>query len=192
MTEIVSAHGSSEASDSPRLIHAPIAGNFVRELLGKGLKLGFIGSGDGHDGHPGLTRIASARDHGGLAALVGAEPTRPSVLETLRARSTYATSGPRIYLDFEVAGQGMGSELPYEQSEQVEVAFEIAAEAPIDRVEVIRSGRAYPVDGVGAGRHEWRSRIQIPALFPGESVYLRVVQQDRHAAWSSPVFCCAE
>ena len=53
VTEIVSVHGSSEAMDSPAVIYSPVAGNFVRDVLDRGYPLGFIGSGDGHDGHPG-------------------------------------------------------------------------------------------------------------------------------------------
>ena len=58
VTEIVSVHGTSEAADSPALIYSPVAGNFVRNALDRGYHLGFIGSGDSHDGHPGLVQLA--------------------------------------------------------------------------------------------------------------------------------------
>ena len=59
VTEIASVHGSSEALDSPGLIYDPVPGNFVRDVLDTGVKLGFIGSGDSHDGHPGLAHLSS-------------------------------------------------------------------------------------------------------------------------------------
>jgi hypothetical protein len=55
VTEIVSIHGSSESADTVALIERPVPGNFVRDALGLGYRLGFVGSGDTHDGHPGLT-----------------------------------------------------------------------------------------------------------------------------------------
>src|SRR5262245_21486607 len=68
VTEIMSVHGSSEAADSPALIYDAVPGNFARDALEAGYRLGFIGSGDGHDGHPGLTPLGSHR--GGLAAIL--------------------------------------------------------------------------------------------------------------------------
>ena len=59
VTEIVSVHGSSEAMDSPGLIYSPLPGNTVRDALGLGFELGFIGSGDSHDGHPGKAHLMS-------------------------------------------------------------------------------------------------------------------------------------
>ena len=96
LTEVVSVHGSSEAADSPDLIYSPVPGNFVRDVLDRGFELGFVGSGDSHDGHPGLSQIASGT--GGLAAILSEDLTREGVLEALRARRTYATNGPRILL----------------------------------------------------------------------------------------------
>ena len=97
LTEIVSVHGSSEAPDSPFPIYRPLAGNFVRDVLDDGYRLGFVGGGDGHDGHPGLTHLASPQ-MGGLAAILAEDLTRESILEAMRARRVYATNGPRIVL----------------------------------------------------------------------------------------------
>ena len=113
VTEIVSVHGSSEAPDSPRPIYAPVAGNYVRDALGRGYRLGLIGSGDSHDGHPGLTQLASPARNAGLAAILAPERTRESVLEALRARRVYATNGARIFLRVTLDDEfEMGSVLP--------------------------------------------------------------------------------
>ncbi|MCG8455900.1 MAG: DUF3604 domain-containing protein, partial [Holophagales bacterium] len=72
VTEIVSVHGSSEAADSPKPIYRPVAGNHVREAaLGRGYRLGFVGSTDGHDGHPGLGHLETGV--GGLAAILAGD-----------------------------------------------------------------------------------------------------------------------
>ena len=98
ITEIVSVHGSSEAPDSPRPIYSPVAGNYVRDVLNRGYRFGLIGSGDSHDGHPGLTQLASPGRNSGLAAIVAPERTREAVRDAMRARRVYATNGPRIFL----------------------------------------------------------------------------------------------
>ena len=74
VTEIVSVHGASEAADAPRLIYRPVAGNFVRDALARGYRFGFLGSSDGHDGHPGLGHLASPSS--GLAAIHAREASR--------------------------------------------------------------------------------------------------------------------
>ncbi|MEO1084595.1 MAG: DUF3604 domain-containing protein, partial [Acidobacteriota bacterium] len=111
VTEVVSVHGSSEAADSPKLIYRPVDGNFVRgAALGRGYRLGFIGSSDGHDGHPGLGHLASGT--GGLAAILADDLSRDGVYAALRARRSYATSGVRLLLRTVYGGYQMGSDVP--------------------------------------------------------------------------------
>ncbi len=170
VTEVVSVHGSSEAADSPGKIYTAVPGNFVRDVLDRGVQFGFIGSGDSHDGHPGLAHLAAPS--GGLAAIFSENLTRESVLEALRARRVYATNGPRIWLRFWL---DEGSR------------FAVAGTAPIDRVDVIRSGTV--VESLpGEGRRDWGGPLALDGLTTGEYVYVRVVQEDGGVAWSSPAF----
>jgi hypothetical protein len=187
VTEIVSVHGSSEAPDSPSLIYDPVAGNFVRDVLDRGYRLGFVGSGDGHDGHPGLAHLASSV--GGLAAILSEERSREGVLKALRARRVYATSGPRILLRVALGPHPMGSEiaLPAGGSTTEELFVHVVAPAPLDRVELVRSGELLDQAGL-EGALEATLQRSLPDLRPGEYVYVRVVQQDGGLAWSSPIF----
>ncbi len=170
VTEIVSVHGSSEAADSPGRIYSAVPGNFVRDVLDRGVQFGFIGSGDSHDGHPGLAHLAAPS--GGLAAIFSEHLTRESVLEALRARRVYATNGPRIWLRFWLDD---------------EPRFAVAGTAPIERLDVVRSGTV--VDSLpGEGRREWAGPLALDGLRPGEYANLRVVQEDGGVAWSSPAF----
>ncbi len=170
VTEVVSVHGSSEAADSPGKIYSAVPGNFVRDVLDRGVQFGFIGSGDSHDGHPGLAHLAAPS--GGLAAIFSEHLTRESVLESLRARRVYATNGPRIWLRFWLDDQPR---------------FAVAGTAPIDRVDVIRSGKV--VESLpGEGRRDWGRPLTLDGLEPGEYVYVRVIQEDGGVAWSSPAF----
>ena len=189
VTEIVSVHGSSEASDSPGRIYSAVPGNFVRDVLGFGYRLGFIGSGDGHDGHPGLAQLAGGGQGGGLAAIQSESTTRQGVLAALRARRVYATNGPRIFLSVTIDGHPMGSILSAPAGASgggQQLAIEVVATAPIDRVDLIRDGPMVTLPG--EGRLEWSHQREIPRLAPGEFHYVRVIQEDGGAAWSSPIF----
>jgi hypothetical protein len=191
VTEVASVHGSSEARDTPLPIYRPLPGNFVRDALGRGYRLGFIGSGDSHDGHPGLPQLAAPS--GGLAAIVSEELTREGVLSALRARRVYATNGPRILLRTALAGHPMGSNLPAppEGRGRDELFAEVVAPGRLERLDLVRSGEL--VDSLGLeGQREVRLHRPLEGLRPGEYVYLRAVQEDGGAAWSSPIFVEAE
>ncbi len=183
VTEIVSVHGASEAPDAPRPIYDPVPGNYVRDALDRGYALGFIGSGDGHDGHPGLAHLAAGS--GGLAAILAVEPTREAVLGALRARRVYATNGPRIVLRVSLAGRRMGSELPPAAS--AELRGVAIAPAPLARVEAVRSGTV-AWSHVCEARPSCSFAAELADLRAGEYVYVRVFQTDGGAAWSSPFF----
>jgi hypothetical protein len=192
VTEIVSVHGSSEALDSPGLIYSPLPGNFVRDVLDRGVRFGFVGSGDSHDGHPGLAHLASPS--GGLAAFLTSDLTREGVLEALRSRRVYATNGPRIVMDTRLAGHVMGAdvELAEQRSdstvvEAVELEVRVVAPGPLDRIDVIRSGQVHLTVACD-GLTECSFVGPVENLLTGEYVYARAVQVDGGAAWSSPNF----
>jgi hypothetical protein len=186
LTEIVSVHGSSEAEDTPRKIYAPVAGHFVRDVLARGYRLGFVGSGDSHDGHPGLAQLANSGS-GGLAAILADELTRASVHAALRARRTYATNGPRILLDVRLDDAPMGAVLPAAAHPNARLAVLAIGEGGFERIDVVRGpGVAKSIAG------ELRARVgfteTLRDLRPGETVYVRAIQRDGGTAWSSPFF----
>jgi len=186
VTEVVSVHGVSEAADAPGRIYRAIDGNFARDALDRGYRLGFVGSGDGHDGHPGFSHLASPQ--GGLAAIVAGERTREAVLEALRARRVYATNGARILLRTALDGRRMGSTIPHDElGEEATLWISLVGSGPVESLEVVRSGRV--VDGLLCeGEQELVATLSLEGLEAGEYVYVRVVQEDRGMAWSSPFF----
>jgi hypothetical protein len=182
VTEIVSVHGSSESLDSPGAIYSPVPGNFVRDALARGYRLGFVGSGDGHDGHPGLSHLAAGG--GGLAAILSEEATRESVLAALRARRVYATNGARIVLDVELDGRPMGSVVP--ASESLRLVVKVIAHGAIERVDLVADGQV--VDSV-PGEEQRAIGFESTIRSDGPGVlYVRVLQTDGGTAWSSPFF----
>jgi len=77
-----------------------------------GHKLGVIGSTDNHLGQPGANNYSIYTQHtGGLAVALSQGNNREQLWEALENRRTYATTGTRIYVDFKVNGQPMGSEI---------------------------------------------------------------------------------
>jgi hypothetical protein len=191
VTEVVSVHGASEAADSPGLIYGAVAGNFVRDALSRGYRLGFIGSGDGHDGHPGLAGLAAPS--GGLAAILSEDLSREGVLAALRARRVYATNGPRIVLRATLGGREMGSILLARDLEAAgspaadELSVFVAATAPLERLDLVENGRMRETIA-GEGRTIVRLTRRLSGLGRGDYLYLRAVQGDGGAAWSSPFF----
>lgn len=193
VTEIVSVHGSSEAMDSPGVIYQPVPGNFVRDALDRGYGLGFVGSSDGHDGHPGLGHLASGS--GGLAAILSEDNSRQGVYDALMARRVYATNGPRFILRVSFGGYPMGSTIPLsgDQTPPIEglpadtLLAQVIAPRELQHLDVIRSGQlmgSLDCDG------ERTCSLAAPMddLEPGEYLYVRAVQRDGGAAWSSPFF----
>jgi len=63
----------------------------------------------------------------------------------------------------------------------------VVAPEPLERVDLVRSGAV--VDALGLeGRREVMLERPIEGLRAGEYLYVRVVQEDGGAAWSSPFF----
>lgn len=186
VTEVVSVHGSSEAMDSPARIYDAVPGNFVRDALDRGYRLGFLGSGDSHDGHPGNAHLAGPT--GGLAAILTEELTREGILEALRTRRVYATSGARIILRTSLGSVRMGGVLSTRSHGSThDLAVRVIGTAPLAGVDVIRSGTL--LDRLpGDGARELTAVRSLTGLRAGEYVYVRVEQEDGALAWSSPVF----
>ncbi len=187
-TEITSAHGCSEALDCPKLIYSPVPGTFGRDALERGYRLGFIGGGDGHDGHPGLTHLGPDYPTGGLTAILTEDLTRASVMEALRARRAYATNGPRILLRAALGPARMGTQIDAaEVSPEAMLFVQAHGTQAILSVEVIRSGRIIAALA-GDGSASFAAAATLHDLAAGEYVYVRVTQEDGGMAWSSPVF----
>lgn len=188
VVEIASVHGSSEEPNGPRAIYSARRGHFARDALAKGYRLGFIGSGDSHNGHPGLVHLNGPC--GGLAAIVAADDTRDAVYDALKSRLCWATTGPRILLWFRLGATRMGGEVSAADAARDDrpsySGFAIG-EAAIARIELVKNGSVVAA-GDGGGKAEAKLDWRDPEPAAGDAVYLRVLQADGHAAWSSPIF----
>ena len=136
VVEVYSEHGNGEEDRGPLTYFSHSMGgrqtsNTASAGLKQGLRFGFVGSSDDHAGFPG------AYGEGLMAALVK-DFTREGIFEAINARRTYALTGDRIEVAFEVEGAPMGSTI--EAGQEVEVAFNVRGRDEIDVVEVIQDG----------------------------------------------------
>ncbi|MDX1650016.1 MAG: DUF3604 domain-containing protein, partial [Myxococcota bacterium] len=179
-----SVHGSSEAPDAPMPVRGGIPGNWVRDALERGYALGFVGSGDSHDGHPGLAHLAAPS--GGVAGILAEARTREAVLAALRARRSYATNGPRILLLVTLDGEPMGSTIAPRRTHRL--AVRAAGTAPIRAAELVVPGAGVVERVSGDGGRELAFETELAAAGAGVALYVRLLQDDGGAAWSSPFF----
>lgn len=185
LVEITSVHGVSERIGAPDAVRGATAGHTALDALQRGYRLGFIGAGDGHVGHPG--RQLSPFPWG-LCGLWVEDHTRAGVFEALCRRSAFATNGPRIIVRFSAAGVPMGS-FAHSGLEGVPIIGEVLGTAPLAHVEVVRNGEV-------RSRWEprettWEHRFQLVdpgPTSPNTFYYMRAVQEDGGTAWSSPVW----
>ena len=187
--EIVSCHGAYERPGV-----GPIGtrgddkdGQFVAHALDAGLRFGFVGGSDGHglNWHHGVCRMKDSH-RSGLTAVLAQDVTRDAVFEALKNRRCYATSGARIGLWFEIAGMPMGEEIPV--TESVSFTVIVKATSEISTLSLVTNlGREISLEA-GTRFVEARGTLPVPPEGRWAYYYVRVVQEDGHVAWSSPIW----
>lgn len=112
---------------------------FFMDALSRGYKVGLTAGTDGVMGrpgacHPGRRLIRNLRN--GLTGVYAKELTREALWEAFQARRTFATTGERIRLLFQVNDADMGSEIKLDKPPQI--SFQIDGTKPIERVDLFR------------------------------------------------------
>lgn len=97
-----------------------------------GNRVGFVAASDNHTARPGNSR------DGGLTAVMTSTRTANDLFDALKNRSTYATSGERMILDFKVNSAPMGSRAPY--SGRRIIQGEVNGSAPIEVISIFKNG----------------------------------------------------
>ncbi|MCE5276970.1 MAG: hypothetical protein ABFD92_19815 [Planctomycetaceae bacterium] len=199
--EIHSKWGTSEYRGNPNALVAVHPGpSYVQDLLGRGLRLGFMGGSDSHAGMPGgggrepgnLTRLS------GLTAVRAAALDRQSIFMALRERNCYAASGERIYLDASIAGAGGGSRQVWKNPRSPRsIEVTAAGQSDIETIEIVRNGSVIHrrrCDSWQAAVHfddvEDAGGLWLPSKHMGRCIYyyVRVTCRGGAQAWSSPVW----
>jgi hypothetical protein len=185
VVEIFQCRGNAEYRGAPRMLnvsrHHPMATNdkgFIDYALReKKYRLGFVASGD----HNSMGV--------GLASVWVKEISRRGILEALRARRCFATTGDQIVVDFRVNGV-WGGEIAKADA-ALKMNFKVDAMDEITRVEILRNSRVvHTYEPASASRQavgEWTDAN--PNHDEGVLYYYaRVTQKNNHLAWSSPVW----
>ncbi len=135
----------------------------LEDAFEQGYRVGIVSNSDGHKGRPGASFPGATTfgAYGGLTCLLASELTRAGLMESLRRRHHYGTTGCRMFLDvratFEASAECfdddpnlgptasqacstamMGDIVCYDGG-QISLDIDIVASAPIERVD-IRNG----------------------------------------------------
>lgn len=135
LVEISSKHGCSETDYAPYpMLHdmgPRVGGGTALAGLERGYHFGFIASSDNHSGFPG--------SYGeGRLAVYAKSLTARDLWEAFYDRRTYAATGDRIQLAFDINGQAMGRLLP--NVKEKEISVRVHSEDFIEYVDIVRNG----------------------------------------------------
>ncbi|MFV0340159.1 MAG: DUF3604 domain-containing protein [Parachlamydiaceae bacterium] len=214
VVEIYNSWGSSEClkkegnevpikSSSKAGIQESVEGSIQKALLNN-CRFGFVGGGlddrgiysDFYDG-------GQEQYPPGLTAIMATEHTRQAIAEALYNRSCYATTGERILLGLELAGNGMGKELSTVEKPGFMINRHltgfVAGTADLVKVEILRNGKVIhtyePDEGYSFKfAYDDMESLEKVCIKPKDKkppfvfYYIRAVQEDGHMAWSSPIW----
>jgi len=176
--------GAPAATSTTRVQGLGIDGRgSLRRAWDKGLKVGVVASGD----------------HGGvaLAGVYVKEISREGILEGLRARRCFATSGDRLLLDFRVNGTFQGGEVTLTErprgaeNARPPLAVTLRAEVlrRVQRVVLVQDGHESLVETPDSEVRTLDFEWEVESPFIGTSYfYVRIESADGELAWSSPVW----
>ncbi|MCP4591131.1 MAG: CehA/McbA family metallohydrolase [bacterium] len=185
VVEMASVHGVSERMGHPRSIYSPVESGMVQSALARGYRLGLIGGGDTHDGHPGL---GTPGMRAGVAGIYAKALTREAIFEALRARRVFATTGCRPVLRFHLGDVAMGGVVKL-TSPDADRTFSLAVlgDAPIATVAIIKNNEEIASLAADGPTVTWSWTDPEPAR-DGDYYYARIRQRDNEWVWSSPIF----
>lgn len=112
---------------------------FFMDVLQRGHRVGLTAGTDGVMGRPGACqpgRRLIRNLSNGLTAVYARELTRAAIWKALQNGHCYATSGPRIRLEFDVNGHPMGTAVSLDTPPSIR--FRVVGTEPIERVELFR------------------------------------------------------
>ena len=139
---------------------------FGRMYLAHGHQVGFTAASDNHLSQPGYTAPlgGSLAQRGGLGAILAQARTTDDIFDGMKALKSYATTGDKIILEFEVNGAGMGQRTEF--TAEREITGRVIGTAPIDTITVVKNDKV-----------AWQQRYLEPAN-AGDARYLLTFASD--------------
>ncbi|ANH78307.1 DUF3604 domain-containing protein [Candidatus Chlamydia sanziniae] len=209
VVEIYNAWGSSETTanlGNP----FPISGEDYEDIKGtvieglkRNLRFGFVSGGLDDRGIYNNFFDSNQKQYSpGLTAVICNKYTREFLVEALFNRHCYATTGPRIIVNFTITSAPMGSELSTVTKPGLvvnrHIAGYIAGTTLLKTVEIIRNGEVlhtFSPNNINLD-YEFDDMEPLASIvledFKGKSpfvfYYLRITQIDGAMAWSSPIW----
>lgn len=184
IVEIFQCRGNAEYRGAPRMInldrHKPTdndKGFIDYALREKQHKLGFIASGD----HNSMGV--------GLACIWVKDISRNGILEAIRNRRVFGTTGDQMMLDFRIQNilQGQTGKLNAAPT----LSFDIAAVDQIASIEILRNSRVIKTIRPMETSQAFKSTFVDTTYEVEKGVlyyYIRVTQANKHLGWSSPIW----
>jgi len=175
----------------------------IRKALNNNHRFGFVSGG--YDNRSIFSELSDGNQTQytpGLTAILSTSHTREAILHAIFKRSCYATTGPRMIIGFQVAGAPIGSELTTKTKLGLiynrHISGYMVGTAPIEEVLVVRNGKPFhtfcPKDDTfefAFDDDEPLKKITLKTQKdrpPFIYYYMRVLQNDGHIAWASPIW----
>lgn len=149
--------------------------------LRAGFRLGLVGVSDDHHSEREPPLLGT-----GLTGCDVANLAREDLIEALRARRCWATTGARIELAFDVDGTPMGGELEALLDGRVQASVSVLATDDAAEVELLRNGEVVDRARCASARCTLVSDVSV--VEPNTFLYARVRQRGGGRAWTSPVW----
>ncbi|WP_289053761.1 sulfatase-like hydrolase/transferase [Carboxylicivirga marina] len=146
-------------------------------LRDKKYKMGFIASGDHNN--MGV----------GLAGLWVKEVSRKGIIEALRSRRTFATTGDKIFIDLKMNETIMGETCNIDQ--EPKLTIEVVGQYPLEKVEILRNSKVIHVFDIEDGGAAFKGVYTDKDYKDEKEVlyyYIRATQKNNELAWSSPIW----
>lgn len=175
----------------------------LRRALNQNCRFGFVAGGlDDRGIYSAFFESNQVQYSPGLTAIFALEHTREAIFQALYNRSCYATTGERIILAYSIANANMGSELNTKAKPGLVYNRHIsgfsAGTTTICEITIFRNGQPLQIFHPDASHFEFafddaESLTKILLSSPDDRpafvyYYIRVVQEDGHIAWGSPIW----
>jgi hypothetical protein len=213
VVEIYNAWGSSECPKSEGNLK-PITANkkdgieeapegSIRKALNLGHRFGFVAGGlDDRGVFNGFYSSNQVQYTPGITAIVSSSHSRDGLIQALKDRSCYATTGARIILNLEIAGLPMGCVLSTKAKPGLLynrfIKGYVIGTGKIKEIEILRNGTVVKTltpnedkldfefdESTPLENHVLKSTVD-GCLFV--YYYMRAIQEDGHVAWGSPIW----
>lgn len=175
----------------------------IRRALNQNCRFGFVAGGlDDRGIYSDFYESGQVQYSPGLTAIFAIEQTREAIFQALYNRACYATTGERIILSYSIANANMGNELNTKTKPGLlynrHIAGFAAGTSNVVEISIIRNGQVLHVFHPKATHFEFafddsepltKILLSSPDDRPAFAYYyIRVVQEDGHIAWGSPIW----